>query len=123
MKSDAITKSGRSLKTEIESTQQKIKVKIDSAPKLNNPIPEDIDLTEILCLTTYPPRQCGIATYSQDLHNALEKTFGDTFKFTIYPLVSQKSQPVYPKEIQSVLNTDYVLDFLQAAYYINSNKK
>ncbi|HLT51646.1 MAG TPA: glycosyltransferase [Arenibacter sp.] len=87
------------------------------------PIPEKNDLTEILCLTTYPPKECGIATYSQDLHNALKKTFGDSFQFTIYPLVSEKSNPVYPKEIQNVLNTDYALDFLQAAHYINSNKK
>jgi hypothetical protein len=25
------------------------------------------NLPEILCITSYPPRECGIATYSQDL--------------------------------------------------------
>ena len=123
MKSDAITKPGKSPRTEIIPTKQKIKVHITDLPKIKVPKSGEIELTEILCLTTYPPRECGIATYSQDLTHALKKTFGDSFKFTIYPLVSEKHRPIYPKEIQSVLNTDYALDFLQAAHYINANKK
>src|SRR5690606_26400049 len=109
--------------SKIKPRQRIIIAQVGSALQLAYPIPEKNDLTEILCLTTYPPKECGIATYSQDLHNALKKTFGDSFQFTIYPLVSEKSNPVYPKEIQNVLNTDYALDFLQAAHYINSNKK
>lgn len=123
MQSDAISKSGKALRSKIKPRQRKIIAQVGSALQLAYPIPEKNDLTEILCLTTYPPKECGIATYSQDLHNALKKTFGDSFQFTIYPLVSEKSNPVYPKEIQNVLNTDYALDFLQAAHYINSNKK
>lgn len=123
MKSDAISESEKSLKTRIKPIRRKIISKIDGSLKLKNPIPQHNNLTEILCLTTYPPKECGIATYSQDLFHALKKMFGNSFKFTIYPLVSEKSNPVYPKGIQNILNTDYALDFLQAAYYINTNKK
>src|SRR5690606_25857597 len=121
MQSDAISKSGKTLRSKIKPRQRKTIAQVGSALQLAYPVPEKNDLTEILCLTTYPPKECRIATYSQDLHNALKKTFGDSFQFTIYPLVSEKSNPVYPKEIQNVLNTDYALDFLQAAHYINSN--
>ena len=34
-----------------------------------------IDLDEILFITSYPPRECGIATYSQDLIMALNNKF------------------------------------------------
>ncbi len=34
-----------------------------------------IDLAEILVITSYPPRECGIATYSQDLIRALNNKF------------------------------------------------
>ena len=32
-------------------------------------------LPEILCITSYPPRECGIATYSQDLIVAVKNKF------------------------------------------------
>ena len=123
MKSDVISGSERSLKRGIKPVRRKIIAKVDGAHKVKSPIPQNKDLTEILCLTTYPPKECGIATYSLDLHRTLKSMFGNSFTFTICPLVSEKSKPTYPKEIENILNTDYALDFLQAAHFINSNKK
>ena len=41
-------------------------------------------LPEILVITTYPPRQCGIATYSQDLIKALNDHYvGSTLKYVL----------------------------------------
>jgi len=34
-------------------------------------------LPEILFITSYPPRECGIATYSQDLLKALNNKFSN----------------------------------------------
>lgn len=78
-------------------------------------------LTEIVCITSYPPRECGIATYSMDLVNTLKQKFGESFNMSIYPLESNSSKHEYKDSIEGVLNTDLQLDFLQAAYYINSN--
>ena len=36
------------------------------------------DLPEILFITSYPPRVCGIATYSQDLIKALNNKFSNS---------------------------------------------
>ncbi len=43
-------------------------------------------ISEIVFLTFYPPRKSGIATYSQDLMEALLKKFGPSFKLTVLPL-------------------------------------
>ena len=44
------------------------------------------DLAEILFITSYPPRECGIATYSQDLINALNHQFSNSFSIKICAL-------------------------------------
>ena len=41
------------------------------------------NLPEILFITTYPPRECGIATYSQDLITAIATKFKEAFKIVI----------------------------------------
>ena len=40
-------------------------------------------LPQILCITSYPPRECGIATYSQDLIIALQNKFDHSFDMKI----------------------------------------
>jgi len=100
--------------------------KADYLPKLNvqkqidRLLNEKGDRAEILMLSSFPPRECGIATYSLDLQKALSKAFGDAFKLNIYPLESGHSTFHYEHPVQGILNTDYALDFLQAAYYINA---
>lgn len=49
-------------------------------------------LPEIVCITTYPPRECGIATYSSDLIDTIQKKFGTSFKITVCPLISKEGQ-------------------------------
>lgn len=78
-------------------------------------------LTEILCLTSYPPRECGIATYSKDLVESLGDKFGDSFKLAVYPLESGTEKHHYSEKVKGRLNTDSALDFLQATYHINAN--
>lgn len=40
-------------------------------------------LPEILFITSYPPRECGITTYYQDLIKALDNKFKHSFKIKI----------------------------------------
>lgn len=81
-----------------------------------------VQLPEILFITTFPPRECGIATYSQDLINVLEKKFGDSFKCTVCALESETEHPVYTKQPAYVLNTDQRNSFVKTAFAINRNK-
>ena len=57
-------------------------------------------LPEILFITSYPPRECGIATYSQDLIKALNNKFNHSFIISICPLESANEQHNYNEEIK-----------------------
>ncbi|MCF6129617.1 glycosyltransferase [Flavobacterium sp. AS60] len=79
------------------------------------------NLPEILCISSYPPRECGIATYSQDLMDALKNKFGNSFKLSICALERQNENLVYPKEVNYVLETDNSASYSIIANTINEN--
>ncbi len=90
---------------------------IFNAEEIKNPQ----KLPEILLITSYPPRECGIATYSQDLTKALNNKFGQSFKLTICPLESEYERHSYPQEVEHVLNTNHPIEFIKLIYKINAN--
>ncbi len=49
--------------------------------------------TQVIFLTSYPPRECGIATYSQDLVNNMASQFGPSFKLVICSLDAAEGEP------------------------------
>ena len=79
-------------------------------------------LPEILFVTTFPPRECGIATYSQDLINALEEQFGASFTPTICALESNTEQHIYAQKPKYILDTDCRNSFIKTAFQINKDK-
>jgi glycosyltransferase involved in cell wall biosynthesis len=78
-------------------------------------------LPQILFLTSFPPRQCGIATYSQDLIRALENKFSNSFGITVCPLESSNENYEYPEEIKFTLNIDKSKSFERLAQKINED--
>lgn len=76
---------------------------------------------EILFITSYPPRECGIATYSQDLIKALNNKFNRSFTMQVCPLESENEKHTYTDEIKYTLNTDQPDAFITLAKTINSN--
>lgn len=83
--------------------------------KANEPV-------EILFLTSYPPRECGIATYSDDLINALNNKFSNSFTITVCALESGKSDFDYPDKVKFVLDTTLVPEYRKLAFKINNDK-
>jgi hypothetical protein len=63
------------------------------------------DLGEILFITSYPPRVCGIATYSQDLIKALNNKFCNTLSVKVCALESGDINYTYPGEVKYILKT------------------
>ncbi|MDX2282186.1 MAG: hypothetical protein NW218_21535 [Saprospiraceae bacterium] len=80
-------------------------------------------LPEILFLTSYPPRECGIATYSQDLLKSLNNKFKNSFSLKVCALESGNAQLHYPKEVKYVLDTTDAAQYVALAATINSGKR
>lgn len=61
--------------------------------------------SEILIITSYPPRKCGIATYSQDLIQAIEDKYTDDFSIGVCALLKQDDQMEYGHQVKYFLKT------------------
>lgn len=62
-------------------------------------------MRKIVCITTYPPRECGIATFAQDLIRAIRTKFGHSYTIQICAVESDAEKHTYTEEVQYTLNT------------------
>ena len=76
----------------------------------------------VLFLTTYPPRECGIATFTQDMVHALTHQFGTSYDFKICALEEGfKHHRTYPDEVVATLNTYDLKECADRAELINND--
>jgi glycosyltransferase involved in cell wall biosynthesis len=74
----------------------------------------------IAYLSSYPPRECGIATYTKDLLNAIDEL--SVYKPAIVIAVNEKGAIYhYDKRVKQVIERDKINDYIQAAHYINTS--
>jgi glycosyltransferase involved in cell wall biosynthesis len=85
-------------------------------------IAKEVALPEILFLTSYPPRECGIATYSQDLLKSLNNKFSDSFTLRVCALESGSTNNIYPDEVKYVLNTNDSQRYVELVRAVNNDK-
>ena len=88
---------------------------------LNRVQPEN--LAEILVITSYPPRECGIATYSQDLIKALNNKFSKSLSVRVCALNTGTQDYDYPDEVKYILKTSEVTSYLNLAQTINDDEQ
>lgn len=81
------------------------------------------NLPEILFFTSYPPRECGIATYSQDLLKALNNKFSHSFSIRVCALETGKTNRIYPDEVKYVLDTNAPAAYVELANAVNHNER
>jgi len=79
------------------------------------------DLAEILVITSYPPRECGIATYSQDLIKALNNKFSNALSMKVCALESGETSFTYTDEVKYVLKTSIAGEYEKMAVRINND--
>jgi glycosyltransferase involved in cell wall biosynthesis len=78
-------------------------------------------MKEILCLTTYPPRECGIATFSVDLIQAIHTKFGNSYTIKVCALESKEEKHAYSDAVKYKLDTSEASDYLRIAETVNHN--
>lgn len=81
-----------------------------------------IGKAEILFVTSYPPRICGIATYSSDLIRSVSAKFSDSLAITVCALESKESDFKYPAEVKYTLNTSQPEQYIKLASTINEDQ-
>jgi glycosyltransferase involved in cell wall biosynthesis len=80
-----------------------------------------IELSEILFITSYPPRVCGIATYSYDLIKALDNKFSNSLSIKVCALESGDSDYRYGREVKYTLKTSLADGYEELALKINND--
>lgn len=88
----------------------------------NGLIAQQQKLPEILFITSFPPRECGIATYSQDLVKALNEQFENSFQCSICALESDSEKHSYAPTPKFILDTDERNAFAKMAFKINGDE-
>jgi len=78
---------------------------------------------EILMITSFPPRKCGIATYSQDLIKAIEDKYDDSFTIKVCALQKNELNLDYPHEVKYFLKTWLKEDYKRLAIEINADEE
>lgn len=78
-------------------------------------------LPEVLFITSYPPSECGIATYTQDLMNVIKAKFDKSFSLKVCALEGKEVDLNYPNEVKYVLNTNKLEQYDLLAQSINAD--
>ena len=77
----------------------------------------------VLFVGTYPPRECGIATFTQDLSRAFEREHAGKFCSKILALNNNGTNIYnYPKEVIYQISDSDIAEYIEIAKKINRNK-
>ena len=75
--------------------------------------------TKMLIISSYPPRECGLATFSNDIVNSVKKVFGHTLPIEVCALENVKHQFKYGNEVKYVISTSSLDEYRLVAEKIN----
>jgi glycosyltransferase involved in cell wall biosynthesis len=75
---------------------------------------------KMLIVSSYPPRACGLATFSKDIVNAVSNMFGNTLPIEICALQNAEMQYIYGDEVTHTLTTSHLEEYRLEAEKINN---
>ena len=76
----------------------------------------------ILYVSSFPPRECGIATFTQDLTNAMDKEFNPEIKSKILAINDNGTSIYnYPRKVVKQINETEMEDYINRANEINKS--
>ena len=74
---------------------------------------------KMVIVSSYPPRECGLATFSMDIVKAIAAIFGTTLPVEICALQNENTKLKYSPEVTSVLRTSHADNYRKIAHKIN----
>ncbi|MHC4787988.1 MAG: glycosyltransferase family 4 protein [Planctomycetota bacterium] len=75
----------------------------------------------IAFIATYPPRQCGIGTFTSDLVRAVQGRTEGRLRTVVMAIDESEEDLRYPDEVQYTLNQHDNADYVRAAEFLNYN--
>ena len=75
--------------------------------------------SRVAYLSTYPPRECGIATFTKDLIDAIDEING--FKQSVVAVNEKGAIYDYDRRVKWSIERDSAEDYVAAAEYVNSS--
>lgn len=82
---------------------------------------EQKSAVHIVCITSYPERACGIATFSKDLRDSILSVFGNSVHISICAIEPGDSEINYQYPVEYVLESKNSLSYRKLAESINQN--
>jgi len=82
-----------------------------------------LSYSKVCFLSNFPPKECGIATFTRDLVTALDKRFNPRLKSRVVALNEMASFYNYDSRVVMQLNKEDIADYISIAKKINSSKK
>lgn len=74
---------------------------------------------KIAFVATYPPRQCGIGTFTHSLAHAIKHCCTDENEIIVIAMTDNHETYAFPPEVKLTIHQDHQTDYLAAADFIN----
>ena len=74
---------------------------------------------KMILISSFPPRECGIATFSQDLVNAVKNIYGCTLPVEVYALENDPERCKDKDDVTDTLHSPTLTDYRKIADAIN----
>ncbi len=74
---------------------------------------------KIAFVATYPPRQCGIGTFTHSLAHAMKNNGDDKNEIIIIAMTDNHEVYAFPPEVKLIIHQEQQTDYLAAADFIN----
>lgn len=85
------------------------------------PAKDEKPLPEVLFITSYPPRECGIATYTSDLINTIQEKFCESFSLKVCALEAENEIYNYNTDVKYVIESSNKNAYRELADKINND--
>ena len=94
---------------------------VSTAPTRPEPAPVLTPLRRVVLVGSFPPRRCGVATFTGDIRDALKAAAPD-LSCQIVAMTDEEGQYAYDRDVMFEVRQNRAADYLEAARRINESR-